>query len=132
MNRLVVSAVLVCGIMAAVFAQPRTDAVMSHTATGQPVLKAYLLSAAEEACFSKTDGARTCFWAAWDQGTTCDRATIQGIQDNLAWGPVPDNTDDEEITVKAAYGTAGVYLLFEVKDNVWLGFVERGAARVSP
>ena len=123
MNRLVFCAMLVCGIAAALFAQPRSDAVMSHTATGQPVVKAYLLSAAEEACFNKTDGARTCFWAAWDVNATLDRATVLGIPDNVDWGPAPDNTDDCEITIKAAYGTRGVYILFEVKDNVWLGFV---------
>jgi hypothetical protein len=123
-SRRIKSSLLMTAAVSLLAAQPRTDAVMSHVATGVPVLKAYLLTPQQEACFSRTDGQKTFFWNAWDQNAQLDRAVVQGKQDNLCWGPVPNNTDDCEISVKAAYGSRGVYLLFEVKDNVWLGFVD--------
>jgi hypothetical protein len=87
-------------VAAVVIAQPpRGDAVFSHVATGVPVVKAYLLSAAEENCFSRTDSARTFFWTAWDQNSSLNKAVITGSMDNLAWGPVPENADDCQATV---------------------------------
>jgi hypothetical protein len=108
---------------AAAMAQIRTDTVMSHTATGVPVVKAYLLTAAEENCFSRTDGPGSFFWTAWDQNSQLDKATVLSIQANLARGLVPDDVNDCKVTIKAAYGERGAYLLIELMDNVWMGVI---------
>jgi hypothetical protein len=107
-----------CACITGAAAQPRDASVFAHTYGNLPVVKAYHLSAEQEVGFSNADNHRSCFWLAWEfpSANPLDSLMIQGDSSHSAWGPV-ETPDDATITLKLAWGTAGLYVLFEVVDD---------------
>jgi len=124
MKRFLACALAIGGLVALAAAQPRDASVFTHGYTNVPSLKAYHLSAAQETQFSNADNRRSCFWLAWElpSATRLDSAQAVGGADNTAWGPV-ETPEDETVKLKAAWGTAGLYILYEVIDDGWIGYV---------
>ncbi len=79
---------------------------------------AYELDPQEEAQFSSTDGALSCFWQVWDARSSLDRERLSGNQ-HYTWGNMPDGSADVGMELRMAYGEAGVYLFFQVTDDHW-------------
>jgi len=115
----------ILALCACAFAQPRDSSVFSHAYNNLPVIKAYHLSAALETGFSNADSHRSCFWLAWEfpNANPLDSLMIQGDSMHTAWGPVETQTpDDATIKLKLAWGTAGLYVLFEVVDDISVSY----------
>jgi hypothetical protein len=104
-------------------AQPRDASVFTHSYGNLPVIKAYHLSPIMENEFSNADGHRSCFWLAWEfpSANPLDSLMIQGDSMHTAWGPV-ETPDDATIKLKLAWGTAGLYVLFEVVDDTGFSY----------
>jgi hypothetical protein len=80
------------------------------------VLVAYGLDAGRERRFSAHDGRVSDFWAWIDGSKDAIRLTQKkNAAPDAAFNPVL--THDCNMTVKAAYGAGGLYLLFEVNDD---------------
>jgi hypothetical protein len=93
--------------------------------TSDKVLVAYKLSPGQEAQFTR-DGQVSPFWSQWDLRNRGDSVRLDYMELNVmhnAWvtgqgafsGP-----QDAELKVRAAYGTAGLYLFFEIRDDNWV------------
>jgi hypothetical protein len=124
MKRFLVCALAIGGLVALATAQPRDASVFTHGYNNVPAIKAYHLSAAQEAQFSNADNKRSCFWLAWElpTATRLDSAMTEGGAANTGWGPI-ETPDDETVIVKMAWGTAGLYVLYQVIDDAWIGYV---------
>jgi len=71
-----------------------------------------------------TDNLRSCFWLAWEipGANRLDSAMVTGDSANTAWGPV-ETPQNATIKIKLAWGLRGLYVLFEVIDDTWIGYV---------
>jgi hypothetical protein len=98
-----------------------TSKTVLHGPSSAHVVKAYLLASRQEACFSKNERTLACFWKAWKQNPKLEVAAITTEKEYFAGGVVPENSDDCKVIARAAYGEKGIYLLFEIKDNAWIG-----------
>jgi len=124
MKRFIVCALAIGGLVALAAAQPRDASVFTHGYNNVPSLKAYHLSLSQELQFSNADNSRSCFWLAWEipTATRLDSAMAEGIAANTAWGPV-ETPADETVIVKMGWGTKGLYVLYQVIDDAWIGYV---------
>lgn len=91
-----------------------TAACMVHSQT-VPLHSAWFIGTAQEASFSVTDGAMSGFWGA----VVGSARTIRMDNQNSCVTGFCHFSDvaDAEVAVKLAWGQAGLYALFEVKDN---------------
>jgi hypothetical protein len=118
------SAIAVFSFAAFAAAQPRDSSVFTHTYNNLPVIKAYHLSKEQEAGYNTTDGHLSCFWRAWDLpgANPLDSAIVKSDSSTTSWGPVK-TPDDATIKLKLAWGDSGLYAMFEVLDDAWIGYV---------
>jgi len=100
---------VVLATVSALQAQPVPDPTDS-------LLLARLLTPQQEAQFSRTDGAVSAFWSDW---IGQDSILLAPPGDCETQPCSLDGPTDASLVVKAAAGTAGLYLSVEVTDDVW-------------
>lgn len=83
---------------------------------GDSMLIAYGLSPEQEKSFSSNDSKPSEFWSAYtDQMDIIQLTPRNNSKTDAAFNPVLSH--DCNMKVKAAYGSAGIYLLFEINDD---------------
>jgi hypothetical protein len=101
--------------------------------TTDHVLVAYELSAAQSAQFDAFDGQMSPFWEEWEAGdpgaSSLDYVHMTSADSQYIWNRSTNgfdaSADDAQVTVRAAYDSAGAYYWLAVVDNSW---VEAGDA----
>ena len=114
MKRSLTAAALTCLMTAAVSGQTAPDL------TDRTVL-AYQLTAEQEASFAR-DGALSPFWALFDakNAQALTRDYVELNTSNAAWnrsGAAFTGSDDAKLTIRFAYGQAGMYWYVAAQDN---------------
>ncbi len=123
MKRMLAGMMVLGAMAASVFAGSECLGLHDHDYT----LSAYKLTKEQENMFFVNDGDQvSAFWHAWDSLRTLgpnslDQEVID-CRENFAWGlnDCQNSPEENRLTVRAAWGERGVYLLFIVDDNEWM------------
>ncbi len=108
-------------VMAATATFAQTDKSTSHTYDGNYQIKAYELTTALEDSFDITDGQMSRFWYAWVNEDLALEKAVLNYEDHFSHGTNASSPSDVTVNFRFAYGTAGVYMLMEVRDDNWVG-----------
>jgi len=123
MRRLIASAAMVTVMAGSVAFGQLVEKQSNHVYNPAFTVSAYALSPAQEAMYSSTDDSMSVFWKAWDMqpSPNMQRGELKW-NDNYTWGDAATGLDDVGFNARFAYGVQGVYILFEVNDNNYVGY----------
>lgn len=85
-------------------------------------LIAYRLTDQEESSFSTQDKKLSPFWGTWET-KMLDAADLRPATHTVERFGQFSGDDDANMRITAAWGTQGLYFLFEVEDDDWLNYV---------
>ncbi len=121
MRRIIFSLTLVSLLVSLVSAQET-----SHSYDGRYEVQAYEVPADKESYFDINDGQLSAFWLMWhmDGIDPLDKIDLNG-EDHHVYGQKASSKEDGQLNVRFAYSDSGVYILYEVRDDNWVAYLDQ-------